>query len=243
MAAKEYTGGKLFVAENATRVPSPSTGYDVKASKLNDKRREIALSRANAILHNGQEYITFFCPDTEIDFGLSGSMGQGPYVRDFYPHNVEIPSVRIMGECLDQDDYATVIEFIRDGQRKGVRNHTLTQITIKGGGLAVPHPIMKGDHNPLVAQGYIKQVDRHHERFVYKPEFVFEFVLAHMLQGLYREVSTEEPAGRTMVQILAAMKEADTKPVATPERAIIKKVAVEVAKDITLAENFLKEGF
>lgn len=183
----------------------PDTGYDVKAVKINQTRRETAEGRFNGRLHDGTWYVDFFVTKISIDVGLAGSTGQSRFTRDFYPHNMVMPSFAVEGQCMDQNDYGTLVEFVHQAQQKGVYDGTLLQLDVAGNGLSVRRPIMKGSHKPIHAQGFIRNMPRKHERFVYAPTFNFSFVVSTMFEGIYKESTASSPEQESWAQILSGL--------------------------------------
>ncbi len=117
-----------------------------------------------------------------------------------------MPSIQVEAQCMDQDHYGNLVEFVHQAQKKAVGNsdRTRLQIEISGGGLPGGHT-MKGVHKPIAAQGYIPSIERAHKRFEYAPKFTFGFTVAQSLEGIYQEVDFNEPEGRSWAAILEGM--------------------------------------
>jgi len=231
-----------FTVQPSPNAPSPSTGYDVNATRLNPKRRETALKLTNATLNNSQAKIKFFCPEIIIQTDLSGTTGQGPYVRDFYPHNINIPSVIVGVEFLSQEDAAVFAEFVRQSQRLGVSAHTLTQLNIYEGGIKTNYPKMKGRHVPLLSKGYIKEVSREVEHWVYAPEFTFEYILAAIHVGYLTSVTQYVSPGATFLEILKGL-EGESKIQSEEREEERKKAASEAAYGNAKTNQLDKQKF
>lgn len=185
--------------------PRPDTGYDTNAVKISKRRRDAAEGRFNARLHDGTWYVDFFVNKLGIDVGLAGSTAQSRFTRDFYPHNMVMPSFVVEGQCLDQNDYGTLVEFVHQAQQKGVYNSSLLQLDVAGNGLKVSRPIMRGRHKPVHAQGFIRNMKRKHERFVYAPKFTFSFIVSTMFSGIYQESTAPNLQQESWAQILAGL--------------------------------------
>lgn len=213
----DYKGGTEYTApQNSGLIPSTSFGYDVVASRLETAKRERARSRRNAQLHDGSQFCKFFCEEISLSLGMSGSTAQSRYVRDFYAHNIKIPALNVMGQSIDQDDYATVTEFVRQAQRKSVENSNLVKFTLNAGGSNVvqknSNAIIKGAHKPINALGYIKTIKRKHERFVYAPKFTFEFIIVQMEDGILKSVLSEDAGEKNWTEILETLIEHKLEP-------------------------------
>lgn len=230
MASAPYIGGSPYVFEDsgsagipvfgtplpnhAGIAPKTDTGWDVTAPKLTDARRKTALNKTNGKLHDGTWFVDLFISDVKVGIALSGSTGQSRFTRDFYPHNMVMPSFVVVGQCLDQNDYGTLCEFVHQAQQKGVYDGNLLQLEVAGGGLRADRPIMKGIHKPIHAQGFINAMPRKHERFVYAPTFTFPFVVSTLFEGVYQESTAgdteEESWAAILSQIVASSPVTET---------------------------------
>lgn len=211
--------------------PPSDKGYDTVASRLSNNpsgangkgRRDTALSRCNAKLSDGTFFIDFFCTEVTINIGLAGSVGQGRQVRDFYPHNMVMPSYNISGICIDQDHYGTLCEFVHQAQQKGVYDGTQTQFQLNAGlslydirkiigditpGYNPSSTIQnqtRGYHKPILALGFVSAMPRSHQRFVYAPTFTFSFVVSSQSKGIYEEdpgVATEQASWASILSTI-----------------------------------------
>lgn len=221
MANAPYTGGSPYtfnpteggnipvygipLPHHAGVAPRPDTGYDVNAVKINQKRREAAEGAFNARLHDGTWYVDFYVTQIGIGISLAGSTAQSRFTRDFYPHNMVMPSFVVEGVCLNQEDYGVLVEFVHQAQQKGVYDGTLLQLDVTGNGFKVAHPIMRGSHKPIHAQGFVRNMPRKHERFVYAPTFNFSFIVSTMFEGIYQESTASNPEQESWAQILAGL--------------------------------------
>lgn len=185
--------------------PRPDTGYDVKATQISQQRRENAEGAFNGRLHDGTWYVDFYITKINIGIALAGSTAQSRFTRDFYPHNMVMPSFNVEGQCLNQEDYGTLVEFVHQAQQKSVYDCTLLQLDVTGIGFKVSRPIMRGRHEPISAQGFINAMPRKHEKFVYAPKFNFSFVVSTMFKGIYEESTASDPEQESWAQILAGI--------------------------------------
>jgi hypothetical protein len=172
-------------------VPETEQAYDIRATRISDSRRNAAFSRANGVLCDGISKVLFFVLEMSLDVGISGTTSQGRYTRDFYAHNIVLPSLKVKAQCLDQGDYGVLVEFIHQAQKKAVGNavNNATQLEIKGGGIKVKRAIMKGPHKRTCAQGFIPRIERKYKQGEYAPIFNFNFTVSHAFEGIYEDVA------------------------------------------------------
>ena len=223
-----YTGGTPFLPKDTGSFhPATNTGYDVRAvdkrqGYLEEQRKP---GSRNAQLHNSSQYVNFFCNEIKMSFELSGTTAQSRFVMDFYAHNIVMPSILIMGESLNQEEYANLVEFVRDSQRKCVEGNTLMQLIVDRGGGNIyqgeesleeekskrntdhekdnNRSIVKGHHKAILALGFIKTMPRVHKKFEYSPKFDFEFTISQMLESaVYDEASEGEPYQKSYAEII-----------------------------------------
>ncbi len=195
-------------------VPETEQAYDIRAIRFKEKRREAAFGRANGILSDGETKVEFFIFELGIDFGIAGNTSQARYTRDFYAHNIILPSLKVRAQCLDQGDYGTLTEFIHQSQKKAVGNsaNNTTQLEAKGGGIKVSRHFsnnftMKGPHKRTCAQGFIPRIERKYKQGEYAPIFDFAFTVAQSFDGLYQDsaASVFENQQQSWVEILKAL--------------------------------------
>jgi hypothetical protein len=172
-------------------VPETKQAYDIRATRISEGRRTAAFAQANGILCDGISKVLFFVSELTLNIGISGTTAQGRYTRDFYAHNIVLPSLKIKAQCLDQGDYGVVVEFIHQAQKKAVGNaaNNTTQLEINGGGIQVHRPIMKGPHKRTCAQGFIPRIERKYKQGEYAPTFSFNFTVAQSFEGIYEDVA------------------------------------------------------
>lgn len=172
-------------------VPETEQAYDIRATRISEGRRTAAFSRANAIFSDGTSKVLFFVSELVLDIGISGTTSQARYTRDFYAHNIVLPSLKVKAQCLDQGDYGVLTEFVHQAQKKAVGNaaNNTTQLEINGGGIKVRRPIMKGPHKRTCAQGFIPRIERKYKQGEYAPIFSFSFTVAQAFEGIYEDVA------------------------------------------------------
>jgi hypothetical protein len=172
-------------------VPASQQAYDIRAARISEGRRAAAFSRANAILCDGTSKIEFFVQEMTLNVGISGTTSQARYTRDFYAHNIVLPSLTVKAQCLDQGDYSVLTEFIHQAQKKAVGNaaNNITQLEINGGGIKVNRSIMKGEHERTCVQGFVPRIERKYKKGEYAPIFSFEFSIAQSFAGIYKGIS------------------------------------------------------
>jgi hypothetical protein len=225
--AVKFHGGKPYKSSTI----SVTRGYDIAAVKLHEKRRSEAMGHVNGRLHDGTNYVKFFCSETNLTIGLAGKTAQSHLVRDYYVHNIQIPPLTVKCEALNQEDYGNTVEFIRKSQLNGVRNNQLLQLRIMGSNLDFHRPnakpMIRGGHQPIMAQGYVKSVPRKHERFVYAPKFEFEFIIVKLEEGIYKDKLNNVPYVKNMTEILAGLVQPTS-----PLQKVVPKVEEAVSETI-----------
>jgi len=171
--------------------PETEQAYDIRATRISKDRRIAAFSRANAILCDGTSKVEFFVQEITLGVGISGTTSQARYTRDFYAHNIMLPSLTVKAQCLDQGDYGVLTEFIHQAQKKAVGNaaNNITQLEVKGGGIKVNRPIMKGPHKRTCVQGFVLRIERKYKKGEYAPIFSFNFSIAQSFAGIYEGVA------------------------------------------------------
>lgn len=172
-------------------VPETERAYDIRATRISQARRTAAFAKANGVLSDGLSKVLFFVSELSLNIGINGTTSQGRYTRDFYAHNIVLPSLTVKAQCLDQGDYGVLVEFVHQAQKKAVGNaaNNTTQLEINGGGIKVSRPIMKGPHKRTCAQGFIPRIERKHKQGEYAPIFSFKFVIAQSFAGIYEDVA------------------------------------------------------
>lgn len=172
-------------------VPETEQAYDIRAARINEARRTTAFAQANGVLSDGISKVLFFVSELTLDIGINGTTSQGRYTRDFYAHNIVLPSLKVKAQCLDQGDYGVLVEFVHQAQKKAVGNaaNNTAQLEINGGGIKVNRPIMKGPHKRTCAQGFVPRIERKYKQGEYAPIFSFNFTIAQSFTGIYEDVA------------------------------------------------------
>jgi hypothetical protein len=172
-------------------VPETEQAYDIRATRISESRRTAAFSRADGVLCDGVSKVLFFVLELSLDVGISGTTSQGRYTRDFYAHNIVLPSLKVKAQCLDQGDYGVLVEFVHQAQKKAVGNaaNNTTQLEVKGGGIRVNNPIMRGPHKRTCAQGFIPRIERKYKKGEYAPVFSFNFAISQSFDGIYEDIA------------------------------------------------------
>lgn len=200
-----------------------ATGYDAKVGRLNPTREAHALTKSNANICDGSYYFPLFINAISIDFSLAGSLAQSALTRDMYPHNINIPSFVLQGQSYDQHSYGQMIEFIHLNHRRAITSdQTLLQLYIRGNvhpnvqgtrhahkpqgvtlnGTMSENQIIKGQHETILAQGYIASMPRQHQTGVYMPTYSMQFVVARMIKGPYQDNLDHNVKQSTWVSLL-----------------------------------------
>lgn len=147
-------------------------GYDPNATNRGDP------GRANGLLtYKGSEQ-KLWVAEVQTAFAISGKTAQSFRTRSLFPRNFTQPFFTIMCQAPNQEIYGDTVEFIRDSQ---IDLGSSMRMEVLPGFKQFPTRNLRGSHNPLSAEGYIKRVPRSHEKHIYVPEFSFEFVVGRML--------------------------------------------------------------
>ncbi len=181
-------------------------GYDVRSGRIQAEKTEPyrdnkghKVTRNHLIPHaNGRlsqinststPIVPLWVYEYETGFSLSGITGQSYKTRSFFPRNRIQQSVAVSCQFPDQKSYGDAIEWIRQ-QQKTRSSAILLQII----GRTVP---VKGRNTSFAAEGYVKSVQRQHQRFVYAPELRFDFLVERTLSpsNWADSLTTEELKG------------------------------------------------
>lgn len=111
--------------------------------------------------------------EIQTGFSLSGTTGQSINARTFFPRNRVQQSITVLCQCPNQQNYAETVEWIRS-------THKLRSTSVRLSITTYNMPV-KGQSEPLLAEGYIKSVPRSHSRFEYAPELRFDFLVERIL--------------------------------------------------------------
>lgn len=201
MAEFNSTSLPIYVPTSwAGVVPETEQAYDIRATRISEGRRAAAFSRANAVLCDNVSKVEFFVEEMKLNIGISGTTSQARYTRDFYAHNIILPSLTVKARCLDQGDYGVLAEFIHQAQKKSVGNaaNDITQLEVNGGGFDIHHPrpqnelgdgTMRGLHKRTCVQGFVPRLERKYKHGEYAPLFNFSFMIARSFAGIYEGVA------------------------------------------------------
>lgn len=159
-------------------------GYDVNATRKDLPHH-----------HNGRLYlgnfdsgdgVNLYVHEVQTGFALGGSTAQSASTRSFFARNFIQPEFNVLCQSPNQSHYGQVVEFIRASQKLAIAGteanleiYTANRLGVNAG--SDTYKRVKGDHQPIKATGYVKQVPRQHEHFVYAPEYTFSFVVAKMI--------------------------------------------------------------
>ena len=166
MTTYAYTGGGQPV----------SRGWDVEKPA-----RNAGAFYANATLSNSSGDVDLFVHDASTDFSLAGSTAQSSKTRSFFPRNFTQQAFRIMGQCVNQEDFGNLAEFVHQSQRDIVNSGDPVRLRISSKPKMVNLPSggkTKGEHTGLSLEGYVNNFARAHKRFEYSPEYQFDFVVS-----------------------------------------------------------------
>lgn len=160
------------------------------------------------------EQIKFYIEEIELDFELAGTTGQSRTLRQFFPHNMVQPSIKVRGRCPNSFQYMELGAFIRasqmlalqerrvansgadfrneivpdaTGKRSSVYSQTTKLVILPGSQKNKNFPYngrnVKGRHNTLQFEGYVKAMTTGARRFDHAPQFEFEFFIAETTQS------------------------------------------------------------
>lgn len=144
---------------------------------------------ANAMLYNARhEGVGMWIDRVESSFGLSGTIGQGPTRRDFYPHNLVQPSITLHGQTPNQFQYHRLMDFIRQSHLDAVLDFTPEKPILRL--ILVCHSdAPKGGHGhytEIDVEGFAPNAPKRSERFVNAPDYELPFIITdvHKFLGL-----------------------------------------------------------
>lgn len=151
--------------KSKNRVFQPTQyGYDVAATSSRIPRGQNA-----TLSFQNQSDLGLWVYEVNTQFAMSGTMGQSPRTRSYFPHNMVQPSVNLMCQFPNLKLYGDAAEWLR-----------YTQINLQGliSLKVIPRETgVKGLSDPIDAKGYVTDVRRTHQRFVYAPEMTLNFVI------------------------------------------------------------------
>lgn len=117
--------------------------------------------------------VKLWVQDVSTGFSLNGSVAHSQNTRSFFPRNRVQQSIMVSCQFPNQTLYADAAEWIR---KRHLSKATSTVLMIKPTWLPV-----RGMGDTIHVHGYIKAVERKHERFVYAPEMTIEFLVQQVL--------------------------------------------------------------
>jgi hypothetical protein len=146
-------------------------------------------------------YVKLWVTEVQMDFSVSGVVGQSRYRRQFFPRSFNQPKVMVSGTMPNQKEYNRLAAFIREchfealtgdqnlyaakdnqsqkSKRSSSQSIQTITLVIKDAGLinrkSAPRNI-KGGHKAIQMDGYIKMISSGAVRFNFAPNFNFEFI-------------------------------------------------------------------
>lgn len=213
-----------------------NSGYDATATSISSDNWKSLLNHANANFCNAEYYVPLFVNAVQIDLGISGSTAQAHRTRDFYPHNITIPSFTISGQCYSTAHYGALTEYIHMAQHHALTHNNGTPDLVQfylsssvgtapeGGRTSGPHVALTlngtttkaynqkivGGHSEIMCLGYISTIARTHATGEHRPSWQAEFIVVQMLRSpLFTEQTASEKETGTWLSILSGTKSQD----------------------------------
>jgi len=143
-------------------------GYDVEHAGGSDVG-------SNGYFKFGTDQVPLWVSEFTTPFGLAGDTAQSVGTLTFFPRALDQTEFTFVCQAPNQKFYGQTVEIIRRAQ-KGFAN--LAEVWLNGYKL----PVLRGGHDAFNALGYVRTVQRRHERWVYAPEFTFTFIAADILK-------------------------------------------------------------
>ncbi len=224
-----------------TLTPAVDTGWDIAGVRRNPERTEEILAKTNGVLCTYKHRMRFFINEIKVGIGMSGTWGQGRRVRDLYPQAFTMPQYTIVGQSLTQEDYGLLCEFIHAHQQEAMGNGNTIHLSVKEGIPIFPrHEFggagIAGYHEPIEAMGFVEQMPRKHERFIYTPTFEFEFNVVWSSVGIFSgQIFSKDTVQRSFMDILEAHEQ--------PFGQTPKEVSTPSTPTVTQAEAETPEAF
>ena len=170
--------------------PRIDTGYQVNGNNVsvNDRSNwSIQLTKPN------NKYLNLWADEINIDFSMSGTMGQSRFKREFYPHSFNEPTMKIIGRMPNQREYNKLAAFVRESHSEALniqQNYgekskaskefptvTLTMKSSRPQQKGQPRT-QKGARRGMQLEGYIMSIAAGAAKFEFAPQFQIEFVVA-----------------------------------------------------------------
>ena len=177
-----------------------------------------------------------------FNFEVAGQYAQSHRWRNWYPRNFVQPRVQVQGQCPNQQVYAELCEFIRSSQQKSLRHseRDATRKNALGFSIGAGGKHYNHKHQGHHFRGHILNMPRIAERFVFAPEYAFEFVIVAAYSGIFSTGQKDAKAGADRMAMAMQMPLEDR-----PQWVGTKNVTFISDPDILLeaqAEERLKEA-
>lgn len=141
------------------------------------------INGANASLTYNGYMIGLWVNGINTDFALNGTTGQGPFNQDFYPHNLNTPTLAISGQTVNGRQKNRLSDFIRWTHSQTIKKssndpsslvlfrlNTNKQYNVR---------TQKGSPSPFTVYGYIDTIPIGATRFVTAYTYTFNFNIAY----------------------------------------------------------------
>ncbi len=172
------------------------------------KRYTARLSYTDIDIKTKRPYMTgikLWIHQMDFSYAIGGQYAQSVFYREWYPRNMQAPTVRMTGQTANQYQYGRIAEWIRGSQKhclsplKDVKN--TVRFEMPSGGIdlvvgATSDDIKGFRHMSLDYEGHIRNIQRRAERFNNRPEFTFDFVITTVnnKKGLFMAAEAEADA-------------------------------------------------
>lgn len=147
-----------------------NNGYDTNALKKVNPPRPNGWLRS---LIDKDTEVPLWVSEYGTGFSMSGSVGQSPGTRTFFPRNMNQQQFTVLCEFPNQEVYAETVEFIRRMQKRlssSLLLQVVSRVKYSQGAR------LKGSHKDLAVEGYVITAPRAHEQFNYAPTLQFDFI-------------------------------------------------------------------
>jgi len=186
--------GKFSGANSFLNQIRPDTGWQVTTPDRDPAKNDTWNMMISDPLN---QKVYLWVHEINIDFSMSGSVGQSRYRRQFFPKSFNQPVMNVKGQCANQYQYNVLSSFMRESHYQSLKNSgsPTVQILLKGAGKRGKNKqrSIKGGHKGLIFQGYLNNFDAGAMKFNYAPEFSFDVILATSVLtgdiGIYSDVS------------------------------------------------------
>lgn len=160
---------------------TPDRGYAVKSPPSDPEFGNASLQDS----HN--DYIRLKITEISTDFSIQGKYAQSMRKRDFMPHSIVQPALRITGQCSNQFQHARIGEFVRHCQQEVLdpTNTDPKQTLVIDPPRGLPQGrTIKGRYSAYWIQGWVKQIMRGGVKHEFAPEYTLVFQIGAILGGL-----------------------------------------------------------